>query len=650
MHSKKCLVSRPSVFLRLASFALLVACPTIARADTWNFDFGSSGISSPATSYNNIVNRQIHTLSGIKNSSGQATTVTFKIISPFNSSGTMNDGSYTTTVPFESNATRDNFYGNVSAYNSVVAANARIQFSGLNSSLLYDFTFFGSRMNQTVNLDTQFQVSGANSATVNLNAANNTSRTASASGIRPNSSGVITISLLPGAANTHALKMYILGAMRMVSRTDSALPAPPSNPPVEESPIPVPMPVTASYQLSNGANSIEFRATLDRGGKVYYAVFNNDPGVLTAAQVKTYAGVAIGGPVVARGTLSRTSAGTASLSVPGLPDKALYSVYAVAESDTGVLNDNIGVKRYLSVLPRKVSMQQYNSLVLNKLGTNGDVVRYYVYYPPGYYDNPTQKYPMALYHGGGGENFSNSNNSESYFLTGHYRISKTPLVARINLGQEMPFVVITPQCNNSLWTCTGATKYLAEVVDKTVAKYRVDPKRVHAIGMSNGGILVWATAYDYPTKFASIIAMASKMVRSLTSTNLCARFSGVNKTRVWHLHNASDAIYTVDTARTAVNVIRACAGGVDARLTVFDGRTYPASAEANGHATAEYVLNAPYVNYSINPAVLSSTLVPLAPELVGDLGRAENELRVSLGNASLNIDSVYDWILLWTKP
>jgi hypothetical protein len=143
--------------------------------------------------------------------------------------------------------------------------------------------------------------------------------------------------------------------------------------------------------------------------------------------------------------------------------------------------------------------------------------------------------------------------------------------------------------------------------------------------------------------------MASKMVRSLTSANLCARF-GTYKTRVWHLHNASDAIYTVDTARTAVNVIRACAGGVDARLTIFDGKTYPANAEANGHATAEYVLNAPYVNYAINPAVLSTTLVPLAPELVSDLGKAQNELSVTLGNPSLNLDSVSDWLLLWTKP
>jgi hypothetical protein len=142
--------------------------------------------------------------------------------------------------------------------------------------------------------------------------------------------------------------------------------------------------------------------------------------------------------------------------------------------------------------------------------------------------------------------------------------------------------------------------------------------------------------------------MASKMLRSLTATSLCARF-GTYKTRVWHHHNSSDAIYTVDTARTAVNVIRGC-GGVDARLTVYDGNTYPASVEQYGHATAEYVLNGPYVDYSINPAVVSSTLVPLAPELVSDLSQAQNELRVSLGNPSLNLDSIYDWILLWTKP
>jgi predicted esterase len=625
--------------LLLASFIVLAANSTAARADTWNFDFGSPGIASPASSYNNITNKNLHTLGGLINSSGQATSVSFSVTSKFNTSGTANDGTYTTQVPFVGAATRDNFFGNVGTVNSVVAPNARIQFSGLDQNYLYDFIIYSGRLNQTVNLDTQYSIAGANSSVVNLNPANNTTQTANATGIRPNSSGVITIDLQPGAANTHPQKVYSLGALRMVSYP-AQLPPPPPNP----------IPVSASYQLSNGANSIELGAHVDGDGKVHYAIFNNDPGVLTAAQVKTFASQSIAGSLVARGTVSRADAGSLAISAAGLPDKLIYSVYAVAESGSGILNDDSAVKRYLSVLPRKVSMQQYASGVMNKSGGTGDLVRYYVYYPPGYYDNPSQQYPMALYHGGGGENFSNSNNSESYFLSGHYRMNKTPLVARINLGQEMPFVVITPQCNNSLWTCTSATPYLAEVVDRSLSRYRVDPKRVHAIGMSNGGILVWATAYDYPTKFASIVPMASKMVRSLTSANLCARFSGANKTRVWHHHNAIDGYYTVDSARTAVNVIRACAGGVDARLTVYDGNTYPASVDPYRHATAEYVLNAPYVDYSINPAVLSSTLVPLAPELVGDLSQAENELRVSLGNASLNLDSMYDWLLLWTKP
>jgi predicted peptidase len=249
---------------------------------------------------------------------------------------------------------------------------------------------------------------------------------------------------------------------------------------------------------------------------------------------------------------------------------------------------------------------------------------------------------MIVYHGGAGENFTSSGNSESYFLSGHYRISKTPLVARINLGQEMPFVVVTPQCNNSLWTCTGATKYLAEVIDQGVGRYRVNAKQVHIMGMSNGGILAWATAYDYPSKVASIVPVAAKYAKSTAASDLCARFAA-QKVRVWAHHNVGDTIFSYTYDRNVVNTLKACSGAVDSRFTLYDGTTYPATTAANGHTTIEYVANAPWVDYSVNPAVLHGSLVPLAREFVQDLDTAEGQLGTSL-------NSIYDWMLLWSKP
>jgi pimeloyl-ACP methyl ester carboxylesterase len=405
--------------------------------------------------------------------------------------------------------------------------------------------------------------------------------------------------------------------------------------------------VIASYSLANGSNSIELSATLDQAGTVYYAVFNADQGTLSPSDVKFSGGQPPSGQLVSRGFLGFGSAATVSTTVSGLPDKAMYTVYAVAEDALGVLDTT--VKKYAGVLPRKVSLQCHNSALVSKLGTTGAVVRYYVYFPQGYYDNPSANYPALLYHGGGGENFSNSNNSESYFLTGHYRMNKTPLVARINLGQEMPFVVVTPQCNNSLWTCTSASNYLAEVIDKTVANYRVDPKRVSIMGMSNGGILAWATAYDYPAKVASIVPIAAKYSKSTTTSNICARFA-TQKVRVWAHHNVTDSIYAYTIDQGIVNKLKTCSGAVDSRYTLYDGTTYPATTAANRHTTVEYVANAPWVDYSINPAVLHSTLIPLAPEFVTDLSTAESELETALGIPFLELESIYDWIALWSKP
>jgi hypothetical protein len=166
--------------------------------------------------------------------------------------------------------------------------------------------------------------------------------------------------------------------------------------------------------------------------------------------------------------------------------------------------------------------------------------------------------------------------------------------------------------------------------------------------MSDGGRLVWNTAYDYPQKITAIAPVAARLDRSRTSADLCARF-GTNKVRVWHTHNVNDAIYSASNAQEAVNVIRKCSGGVDARLTIFDGRTFPATRDKYRHAAIEYTLNAPWVDYSVDPAVLYSSLVPLAPELVSGLDRAEGELRYTLGKPTINLNSMYDWFLLWSK-
>jgi poly(3-hydroxybutyrate) depolymerase len=631
--------------------------PLSVQAEIWNFDFGATG--TPTSGANNITNPGVHTRTSLVNSSGQATGVALSITIPFNRSGANTLGTQTpsSSVEFPASATRDSFFGNAAAsWNGYLVTNSRIELTGLDPNYAYDFVVFASRMSVSDNRDTEYKFSGANVSTAYLNASNNTTLSPAVPGIRPTSSGVIAIDIKPGPANTEVHRAFYIGAMKMTSRSldppPSPIPSPVPSPipsPVPSpipspvpSPIPSGTPIDASYGLSNGSNSIELRATLNQSGTVYYAVFNSNPGTLSASSVKSYSQQAVGGSLVARGSFARSGSGSLNTSIAGLPDKAMYAVYAVAANAQGSLDSDADVKRYIGVIPRKVSYQLYNSSVTNKSGGTGDIVRHYVYFPPGYYDNPSTLYPMIVYHGGAGENFTSSGNSESYFLSGHYRISKTPLVARINLGQEMPFVVVTPQCNNSLWTCTGATKYLAEVIDQGVGRYRVNAKQVHIMGMSNGGILAWATAYDYPSKVASIVPVAAKYSKSTTASNVCARFA-TQKVRVWAHHNVGDTIFAYTIDRNVVNTLKACAGAVDSRFTLYDGTTYPATTASNGHTTIEYVANAPWVDYSKNPAVLHSTLVPLAPEFVNDLDTAEGQL-----GASLN--SIYDWMLLWSKP
>jgi pimeloyl-ACP methyl ester carboxylesterase len=214
------------VLLGLAC-AILLAGATAVRAETWYFDFGPVG-QQTTPNYNNVTNPDVHTLSGLIGASGTVTGAALAITVPFNTAGTNSNG---TVVPapevgFPATATRDTFFGNVAVFQAHSAPTAQLQLSGLDPSLVYDFSIFASRTGVADNRQTEYQVTGANVATAYLNATENTSLLADVSGIQPRADGVIVIDVRPGPENNNANRFFYLGAMKVVSR--SVAPPPPT--------------------------------------------------------------------------------------------------------------------------------------------------------------------------------------------------------------------------------------------------------------------------------------------------------------------------------------------------------------------------------------------------------------------------------------
>ncbi|NCU05445.1 MAG: phospholipase [Chitinophagaceae bacterium] len=154
--------------------------------------------------------------------------------------------------------------------------------------------------------------------------------------------------------------------------------------------------------------------------------------------------------------------------------------------------------------------------------------------PPAYYDAAGFSLVIAM-HGGGG--------SASQFE------STSKLTEKANAAG---FVVVYPEGTGVIntWnagTCCGSAvtntindvKFISMLIDKLVASYKINPKKVYATGHSNGGMMSYRLACELSGKIAAIAANGSTMV----VTQSCNPSRAVP---VLHMHSKLDqhVVYT----------------------------------------------------------------------------------------------------------
>lgn len=424
---------------------------------------------------------------------------------------------------------------------------------------------------------------------------------------------------------------------------------------------PSPAPVTQTINLSNGKTSILLKGQLNEIGNVYYAVYDSDPGTLTPSALKSAALAGVSGSRVAAGTLSIPSANTQfTQTISSLADNKRYVVFAVGEGSSNNLAS--AAKKYSEVLPRRLSMQSFPYAGPNGAQA-GKLIRYYVYYPPGYYESPSSTYPMIFYTHGCGElpgacgNPSASDNAETWFTTGNQNMKKAAFSLYLEPGlldpsmdgmaKDLPFVVIQPQCNGSLFSCYSEHSWTNHVWDTVSATYRIDLKRRYLTGMSQGGQGAWTMAINYPTKVAAVAPIAAVSPGYAASAFCALPDNGVG---VWAFHNANDSAVS-PTANTFAGYINACAsavGNLRARSIQFPGNIQPAT--FNNHNTFEYVYGAPHYNYSYG-MILTPATTPAANAYYFALEPAfVSGLATASADHGTQVDDLWEWFMLWAKP
>ena len=160
------------------------------------------------------------------------------------------------------------------------------------------------------------------------------------------------------------------------------------------------------------------------------------------------------------------------------------------------------------------------------VGTQKMTVPYLLYLPRDY-DKSTALCPTFLFLHGAGEG---NGNLEGMFVHGPGMELKTKETFR----QWCPFIGVFPIHDNSL--ATGQA--IGRLLDDVAAKYRVDPDRVYATGLSLGGTSSWVVPMQAPDKFAAIAPMCGRAHHPEWVDRL-------KNSAIWILDGGADGDFTV---------------------------------------------------------------------------------------------------------
>jgi lysophospholipase L1-like esterase len=159
---------------------------------------------------------------------GAATGIGLRMVSRFNAA---NLEGTTASVALPASATRDSLFGNTAAFGGLADVFPAFRLTGLDPARVYSVAFHASRTGVVDRRETRYVVGGRDERYADLEAANNVSRMAWVTGVRPDGDGEIRLRLEPGPANDNPNRFTYLGALRFEWRPFESPP-----PPVLEAP------------------------------------------------------------------------------------------------------------------------------------------------------------------------------------------------------------------------------------------------------------------------------------------------------------------------------------------------------------------------------------------------------------------------------
>jgi predicted peptidase len=172
-------------------------------------------------------------------------------------------------------------------------------------------------------------------------------------------------------------------------------------------------------------------------------------------------------------------------------------------------------------------------------------LEYLLYLPKGY-GRSKKKWPLMVFLHGSGERGSNLEMVKSH---GPPKL--------IEAGQEFPFIMVSPQCPADAW---WTTDMISTLLDDLEQHLQVDTTRVYLTGLSMGGFGTWATAGEFPNRFAAIAPICGG--------GLELWMRNITHLPVWAFHGAKDDVVPLEQTTRLIHELKRL-GSKKAKLTVY---------------------------------------------------------------------------------
>jgi predicted peptidase len=214
-------------------------------------------------------------------------------------------------------------------------------------------------------------------------------------------------------------------------------------------------------------------------------------------------------------------------------------------------------------LPTGVHLQALYQIpdVIEGEATSQAEMRYLLYLPEGYWEDPDKLWPLIFFlHGAGDEDFDST-----YVLS-------MGLPAVLHLGEQpedFPFVVVSPQAfPGSAWWTDDTLAILNALLGEVLEIYQVDPDRVYLTGLSMGGYGSWFLATAYPERFAAMVSVSGSGYRTnfIPEEETLCRLKNIP---VWAIHGALDQISAPEASKLFTSALQVTCGG-EVKWTLYE--------------------------------------------------------------------------------